>query len=203
MPRSCRSRADMSISESDAEIRESTRAHVSGIWKRARINAFAHRRAARVAGALQSVFVVANVILALSAVTFIVVYYLFSQQIITSDGISVVAVTDGRKFILVSIVSTILGIGVHTLQVHFRFGVQASRHWHSVGSFLSIAQRSREVEWPGIEPVGMGELVRDLERDFQLLKARGFEPSDRDFDAAVRIFKKIQDDETTRSMQSF
>jgi hypothetical protein len=46
-------------------------------------------------------------------------------------------------------------------------------------------------------------LLKDLERDFQLLKATGTEPEDRHFDEAHNLVRKIRDDKEVRIAQSF
>jgi len=190
----------------EAQLAENIRQTVSKIWKRARMNAFAHKIAARRAQGWETIFVVASVVLALAAITSVILLYVLSAPLnLQGAGEAELETLSnwGTVFTLGSVGFTITGIGLQTLQVHFRFGVKSTQHLHYLGSFQHIAQRSREVEWPGMPYEQMAELLRDLERDFQLLKARGLEPRDSDFDEALVLFKKIQDDDASKPMQSF
>jgi hypothetical protein len=49
----------------------------------------------------------------------------------------------------------------------------------------------------------MSHILRSLEESFQLLKARGVEPSDRHFDRAHKIQSKIRSDQRLVRLQSF
>ena len=51
--------------------------------------------------------------------------------------------------------------------------------------------------------VEMLELLRDMERDFQLLKARGIEPRDKDFGVAHSIMSKVSANEEFKNTQSY
>jgi len=171
--------------------------HIKKIWKRARTNAFAHKIAGERAQKNSTHLICAEFIATVLAITFIIFLYMVSGSDARWAG------RWATLFTILSIIFTVIGLCLQFLQVHFNYAVVSARHNHNLGSFQYIAQRAREVDWPEKPRNEKIELLRDLERDFQLLKARGNEPSDHDFDLAAELLKKISDNEFTKSMQSF
>jgi hypothetical protein len=78
-----------------------------------------------------------------------------------------------------------------------------AEHKFYVGSYQYIAQRAREAKWPDKPYEEIVGLLKDLERDFQLMKARGTEPTDDIFEKANAVFDKIGRNSVANSAQSF
>jgi hypothetical protein len=83
-----------------------------------------------------------------------------------------------------------------------RFEERAANHRHNHHSFLYLAQRSREIDSPGIDEKRGQAIIDDLERDFQILKVRGQEPTDRNFRVGQTFLKGIGESQFARLQTS-
>jgi hypothetical protein len=147
------------------------------IWKRARTNAFAHRAAAERYECLSKIFFCIQLALGLSGLFVIILLY----ALISKDG----ALATGYSIMLLTLASVLYGMGglaVSVVQNYFAFEVKQGAHNYVQHSYLYLAQRAWSVTSPCIddEATKSRELI-DLERDFQILKARGEEPRDQAF----------------------
>ena len=88
------------------------------------------------------------------------------------------------------------------MQNHYEYGLKYMIHDHNQHSYLFIAQRAREVEWPGINTTKAIAILEDLERDFQVLKVRGPEPNDNQFRKANKLLERLRKGKE-QEMQSF
>lgn len=79
----------------------------------------------------------------------------------------------------------------------------ASEHEWLLGAYQYIAQKARSLRWDDMPLEEMAHALRSMEEGFQLLKARGTEPSDADFEAAHAIIRKLDADALTKKMQGF
>jgi len=177
---------------------------IEEIWRRARINAFAHREAfesfttrALVIRGFQIAFTLLSILL-------LILFYLASS----ADGEMLKLVGIDRKVITVgltilSILFTFIALFLDIGGAELEWKLQAAEHRFLLGSYQHIAQRARECKWPDRPYDDLVELLRDLERDFQLLKARGMEPSDRFFVKANKLFEEVRRDPTSGQSQSF
>jgi hypothetical protein len=102
-----------------------------------------------------------------------------------------------------SIIATLGSLFLGVMSSYLKLDVTAADHMYMLNSYQYIAQRAREVKWPDMPYEEVIALLRDLERDFQLLKARGREPEDRHFDVAHELVDKIRRNPETRSARSF
>lgn len=189
------------MTETPAGGAYSVRSVINEIWYRARINAFAHRAAAteltrrakwyftcELGGALLSIFLV------------ICVYFVSTVPNLQSHPqIQYVAIGLTAGSIVFTLTSLFLGVMANYL----RLEVLAENHRHSLNSYQYIAQRAREAKWPDMPNEDVVALLKDLERDFQLLKARATEPEDRHFDEAHAVVSKVRSDPTSSIAQSF
>jgi hypothetical protein len=106
-------------------------------------------------------------------------------------------------FTLLSISLGLYALYERVIATYLNLEVKAERHRYFLNSYQHIAQRAREVKWPDMPYEDLIALLKDLERDFQLLKARSSEPEDRHFEEAHSIAKKIRGDDDTKFAQSF
>jgi hypothetical protein len=187
---------------------KNARDRIANIWKRARINAFAHKLRHEQLSRRAILFFTGELVSSMLSVLFVILVYIFnssngeaSQKIAKYIGIDygITALLCALISIVFALVSTVLSV-IENVQ---KSSVAAAEHKALCGSYQYIAQRAREADWPDLASDLLVELLRDLERDFQLLKARGTEPSDKCFDQALKIFKKVRNDEDTKSAQSF
>jgi hypothetical protein len=181
------------------------------IWRRARINAFAHKLAAADHTKWGAVFFVAELLCVLLSIIAIVGVYLLSSPDSHIAEIFFTSTEDGEKWrkgaalwlTIVSIMLTFTGLFLGILANYFKWDVKAAEHKFLLGSYQYIAQRAREANWPDKPVEETVELLQDLERDFSLLKARGPEPSDSVFERANKLFEKVNGDPVSRTAQSF
>lgn len=193
-----------------------TRAVIEQIWYRARINAFAHRSAAEQYTQRAKLYFQGEIVATLFSILCVIVVYSLATDIpvhpptanVNGTSAAVVANTspfDGWKmtFTLLSISLTLVALYLSVMASHQKLDVCAEAHRHLLNSYQYIAQRAREAKWPDLPEADVVALLKDLERDFQLLKARGVEPDDRHFDKAHLIVRKIREDRDARIAQSF
>ena len=190
--------------EEDA-LAENARKFIAETWKRARINAFAHRiaheRALKIARWLDGIRIATTL---LSLLAIIAVYILTSAD----PGLAALIGDVHRKE--AALIATTASIVLTFVSLYFDFAntvgeyrVAAQEHKYFLGSFQYIAQRAREAKWPDRPYSQLVELLHDLEKDFQLLKARGTEPTDDIFEKANAMFAKIAAEPVSRTAQSF
>ncbi len=194
----------MTSPEEDARA-ENARKFIAETWKRARINAFAHRiayeRAINKARRLDAIRTAATL---LSLFSIIGVYILTSADAGLGAMMSDPHRKEGALF------ATVASIALTFVSLYFDFSntigehrVVAQEHKYFLDSFQYIAQRAREAKWPDRPYEQLVELLHDLEKDFQLLKARGTEPTNEIFEEANAMFSKIASEPVSRTAQSF
>ena len=195
-----------------ASSEDRTRSVIEQIWYRARINAFAHRSAADQYSLSAKRYFQGEIVATLLSVLCVIVVYSLATDItihspVTSNAAatSVKSSFDGWKitFTLLSISLTLVALYLSVMASHLKLDVCAEAHRHLLNSYQYIAQRAREAKWPDLPINEVVALLKDLERDFQLLKARGAEPDDHHFDKAHEIVRKIREDKDARIAQSF
>jgi hypothetical protein len=208
---------------------ESARAVIEQLWYRARINAFAHRAAAEEATTFARKSFQRELVAALGAILAVIIVYVLAtsqttEKVAASPSKGAVATLDATSrqaadnpgqvvsnapsslpliFTLISITLTLYSLYESVMANYSKLNVKAARHEHLLNSYQFIAQRAREVKWPGLPADEVVALLKDLERDFSFLKATGTEPSDRHFDIAQSIVRKIRGDRDSRIAQSF
>jgi len=180
-----------------SEESKSARAVIEQLWYRARINAFAHKVAVREASRAAEGYFRREILGALGSILCIVLVYLMS----TSE--SSTAQPWRMVFTFSSIALTLYSTFQSVMANYLHLNVKAADHSHLLNKYQYLAQRAREVKWPGLPTDEVVSLLRDLERDFQLLKATGTEPEDSHFDVAHAIVRKIRDDKDAHIAQSF
>lgn len=196
---------------------------IEEIWNRARINAFAHKVASEEFWEKYFRYRMLQVSLGMGSILFTILVYfaasnrgLYNEQASYNnyDGFSSLFIYVVSNYIftyntlsiivtLLSILCTCAAFVIDVLLNESRLSSSAEEHRFYMNSYQYIAQRARECFWPG-RPLSDGvELLKDLERDFQLMKARGPEPSDAHFLKAAKLFEKIGRDPVTGATQSF
>ena len=178
---------------------DTARAVIGQLWLRARINAFAHREAATENSDRSERSFERELIAALVSILFII----FAYIALTMDRWGEFRELIGLGFTVLSILMTLWSMYESIMANYRKLDVRSARHEHLLNSFQYLAQRARESKWPDLPTEEVEALLRDLERDFALLKATGTEPADRHFDAAHRLVKKIKEDSDARIAQSF
>lgn len=172
----------------DATLSE-VQKHVAKVWKRARSNAFAHRAAAEYYKRKAERYFNAQIIFGIFAILFVLlVFVATSTEILRFDYTELVAV--GLTFLSVSF--SVIGLYFSIRQNYSGYERLHQNHNHNQHSYLYLAQRAREVAFPEISADRAEAILEDLERDFQMLKARGQEPSDKDFHAGNKLLYEIK-----------
>jgi hypothetical protein len=176
-------------SEKLAYIRD----HVGQIWARARSNAFAHREAAEeFAEKAHKLFKLQLWLGMLSMFSIILLYITLPTD---GGGVEISRLTTrilSGGLTLTSVGFSIASLVAGILQNYLGYEKLQILHDHNQHSYLHIAQRAREVKFIGISEERAESILEDLERDFQLLKARGMEPANRHFVAGDALLEKIK-----------
>ena len=171
----------------------SVQRRVEQVWRRARVNAFAHREAANQHQRRAAEYFTRQVGCGIAALVLLISAYMANAA---DCGYVYTALA------ILAVVSSAVGLGMSILQNYYGYEREHVAHSHNQHSYLYIAQRAREVAWPDINYGKAKGIMEDLERDFQVLKARGPEPENENFDAANRLFERLQGGNVGR-MQSF
>ena len=175
---------------------------VENIWRRARHNAFAHRNAADRCERFSTTLFVLEVIFSLSSVCFIVLTYM----LLASDK-AIFEALDPKQIsfysTLASVICALAGMFFSVLNNYLKNDVKTAEHRSALGLYQLIAQKARMVRWPEMPYDEMVRTLKSLEESFQLLKSRGREPSDKDFEEGINIFKKIVANPDSKLAQSF
>ena len=154
---------------------EQVQEHVAKVWKRARSNAFAHRAAAEIYKRKAEEFFNYQVTFGIIAIIFVLlVYAVTSTQSIDIPHTELIAMA----LTFLSVLSSVLGLYFSIRQNYSGYERLHQVHNHNQHSFLYLSQRAREVSFPEIDVDRAVAILEDLERDFQMLKARGQEPSE-------------------------
>lgn len=178
---------------------EKVQEHVSKIWRRARSNAFAHRYASETYKELAEIHFNRQVILGIFAILAVMlVYIVTSTEQLKFFGTEILSVALTFTSVTLSMSSLYYSIK----QNYSGFERLQMNHDHNQHSYLLIAQRAREVSFPEIELGRAIAILEDLERDFQVLKARGQEPSDKHFEEGNKLIYGIAE-KAEGEMQSF
>jgi hypothetical protein len=185
----------------NSEGASSARQVIEQIWYRARINAFAHRSAQEECSKLATAYFYHEIGASLAAIFLVFLVYVSSTEFPLDQFPHRHMLTIGATF--ASISATLYSLFESVMAGHLKLDVKAARHEHLLNLYQFIAQRAREVKWPDLPAEDVIALLKDLERDFALLKATGAEPEDRHFDIAHGIVKKIQKENEARIAQSF
>ena len=188
---------------------EAPRAVIQNIWHRARINAFAHKFAAESFASSSRWTFLLGLVAGVLSILFVIFVYLMNNAVDARAAMKLTAMLGlnhditALLFTLASIIMALLAIVLSVVGSTEKFDVLAAEHRFFCNSYQYIAQRAREVNWPEKPFDEVVELLKDLERDFALLKARGPEPEDKYFVKGARLFNKIHKDKETRIAQSF
>lgn len=188
----------------EKRIRKKGKKIIAQLWQRARINAFAHKIALEEAEKNESRNYKFVIIFSLLSILFIILSS-YANQISKSFILSFCIFNHIKTldYNLLSILCAFISLAYTIISNHKRFGIVAEEHRFLQNSYQHIAQRAREAYFPTKNIGDLEALIDDLERDFSLLKARGREPSDSDFEKGLELFKKIKKDKTSASSQSF
>ena len=186
----------------DAAITSTARTVIKSIWYRARINAFAHKVASHKNRRYATFLFIGEVVSALLGILFVITVGMIS----TAD--TVVFIKSHKEVLILgttflSVIFAVVALFLSVIANYLKFDTTAAEHKALLGLYQYIAQRAREVNWPDMPASKVLALLEDLERDFQLMKAKGTEPDDADFDAAHKIFHKIRSTPETKVGQSF
>ena len=182
---------------------------IEEVWHRARINAFAHKEAMQDYSKGETRNFQWIIITSLLSILFIIIMYVKTTMdghpSKSTDGTIPVNETDYWVIIwtLLSIITSIGSLYFAIMGSHHRYGIRAEEHKYLMNSYQHIAQRAREVKWPDMPSDEIIALLKDLERDFALLKARGSEPLDIHYVNAHNVFNKVKSDKDTSVAQSF
>ncbi len=173
-------------SAAKSQMSKAQKDHIEKIWGRARANAFAHRDATELLSSFSLVMFLYQCLCGLTSLFIVIVLYaLISKDSWISTGATPLYLT------MASLIFSIIGLIISVMQNYVRFEERSANHRHNHHSFLYLAQRSREIDSPGIDELTGQALIDDLERDFQILKVRGQEPNDRNFRVGHTFLKGI------------
>lgn len=194
--------SEENISPNDNSDISKLQYEIGKLWKRARINAFAHRNANEEYRKKDSSFYKWTIITSLASILFIILSYIAQ---IEPFGFYVynLEVFSSLIFSLLSIITAFFSLLFTIFSNHNRYGVKCEEHKQTQNSYIYIAQRTRESKKPNITKLELEALYDDLERDFAILKVRGIEPRNEHFEVANALFKKISTDEVSSTAQSF
>lgn len=176
---------------------------ITEIWRRARINAFAHKFAfdeAMDRSLTNRRLILRNSLCSILAVIGVYLVSLNGPALGISPRYGAIV---GLILTALSIIFNLRALYLDVISSEENLRVAAAEHEFLLGSYQYIAQRAREAKWPDRPLEELVSLLRDLERDFQLLKARGKEPHDRHFRSAHAVFRDVRSDPVSRSAQSF
>lgn len=176
---------------------------ITEIWRRARINAFAHRFAHEEAKARSLINRKKVMRCSLGSILSVISVYLVSTSAESVNITPHAAAVAAFFLTLVSVFFSIRALYLDVIGSEENLRVVAAEHEFLLGSYQYIAQRAREAKWPDRPINELIELLRDLERDFQLLKARGKEPTDTHFRMAHATFADVRRDPVSRAAQSY
>jgi hypothetical protein len=179
----------ISSSEKLTHIRD----QVKQIWERARSNAFAHREAAEEYAQEAAELFVRQLYSGMLSVFSIILLYITLPT--DSGGVEVPVIW--TKVLSGILTLTSVGLSIYSLMEGIKQNYRGYEklqvlHDHNQHSYLSIAQRAREVRFFGIDEDRAMSILEDLERDFQLLKVRGIEPANRHFLAGDALLAKLK-----------
>ena len=169
--------------------------HALQIWKRARTNAFAHRNASERYKNSSSKWFFAQIAFSVMSIFSVLLLYVIAgdhQSFTTLLGSFIETGLAQPLLTLISVLSSLLALVTSVIQNHGGYDRLHMSHNHNHHSYLYLAQRAREVFFPGISIERAMSILEDLERDFQTLKVRGQEPSDVDFDASHKVQEAIE-----------
>lgn len=173
------------------------------IWRRARHNAFAHKIAHSRYEKKSTMLFIFEILCSLISICFIIITYM----ILSSGKLPGIlgSMKDEISFYttLLSVIFALVGVFFSVLISHLKVDVRAEEHKSALGSYQLIAQKARMVHWPDMDYDEMVRIHRNLEENFQLLKARGREPSDQDFKKGADIFSDISNNPEESTLQSF
>lgn len=181
---------------------EKVQEQVEKVWKRARSNAFAHRAAAEsYLGKANSLFR-KSVLAGLASIIFVILVYIVSSPSIASPSWAAFLSAASVIFTLASVLASVMSLYWGISQSYYGFERLHQQHDHNQHSYLLIAQRAREVAFPEISLTRAVAVLEDLERDFQVLKVRGKEPSEEHWRVGNDILYAIKD-KPEGELQSF
>ncbi len=163
---------------------------VMQIWLRARTNAFAHRVASDEYKQKAERYFRRQVISGIFGILFVLAAYI-SSNIITQYTF-LVHFQLPLIFTIASVLCAAYSLFESIIQNYEGYEVLFQIHNHNQHSYLYLAQRAREIEWPDINQEKAIAILEDLERDFQVLKVRGHEPSDYQFRLANKLISELR-----------
>lgn len=201
-PRRCRRESGVGSMNGETYTLEKVQEQVEKVWKRARSNAFAHRAAAEsYLGKANSLFR-KSVLAGLASIIFVILVYIVSSPSIASPSWAAFLSAASVIFTLASVLASVMSLYWGISQSYYGFERLHQQHDHNQHSYLLIAQRAREVAFPEISLTRAVAVLEDLERDFQVLKVRGKEPSEEHWRVGNDILYAIKD-KPEGELQSF
>lgn len=180
---------------------ESTRAVISQLWLRARINAFAHRSAFEYLSQKGKKYFIHELCAVLISLLFLILVFAVGNSDFITSKVWKSALS--LFFTIMSVTGTLYALYRNTMAIYIGFAVKAENHRNQQNRYLHLAQRAREAKWPSMPDKQITILMHDLEREFQILKAIGPEPEDIHFDKSHIILEKIKKDSDSRIAQSY
>lgn len=175
---------------------------MSNIWRRARHNAFAHKIAAEDAKENATKMYKKEMFLSFGSICFVILTYLISSVTFEFLGF-ITNTTVGLLTTICSVFCSLAGIYFGVLSGYLKYDTQHAEHIASLGSYQHIAQKARMAKWKNIPYEQLEREFLWMEESFQLLKARGREPSDDQFDRGEAVFNKIKDNKRLKGIQSY
>lgn len=210
--------------EKAEEIVSNYQFEIGQIWKRARINALAHRAAMNHYVKYDTISYLSSIITSLLSIFSIILSYILQISLKTADSntsdlektISNIFIKINGKsnilsfssltaldWTLLSIIFAFISLLITIISNYLRFSIKSEEHKQTQNSYIYIAQRTRESKKPTITKQELESLYEDLERDFAILKVRGIEPQDKHFNIANKLFGEISTDPVSSNAQSF
>jgi len=213
-PRRCRLESGVGFMNGETYTLEKVQEQVEKVWKRARSNAFAHRAAAESYLKKANRLFRRSVISGLLSIIFVILVYIFSPTsnldstvasfLPVEYGLILSAVSSilPATFTIASVIASVFSLYWGISQSYYGYERLHQQHDHNQHSYLLIAQRAREVAFPEISLSRAVAILEDLERDFQVLKVRGKEPSEEHWRIGNDILYAIRD-KPEGELQSF
>ncbi len=181
---------------------------ISNIWERSRHNAFAHKIAAEQAKTWATSMYALEMFFSFISVCLVIITYLTLSSSVDFSFISNLTPKMSKEIFsflttIGSVFFSLAGIFLGVLAGYLKFDTQHAEHRASLGSYQHIAQKARMAKWKNMPFEQLEREFLWMEESFQLLKARGREPSNRQFKCAKNIFDEIRKDPSSSRAQSF
>ena len=178
-------------------------------WKRARVNALAHRIVMNRTHLFDSLCYLGTIITSLLSIFCIILAYI-AIDINSSNPppaimkiLQAVFQISALDYTLCSIIFAFISLTITIFNNHMQYGIVSEQHKFTHNSYVHLALMAREAKHPDIDENKLIALYDLLEKTFVTVKVRGIEPQDKHFDEAHILFKKIEGGEVSSNIQSF